>query len=137
MTESNFLSLPIDTIEEAEEAPSLTYKLDLNSGRIAGRIDGIEAVRQAIRKRIITPRFKCLIYSKQYGSEIEQAYIADGSTTIDFIEATIEAYIKDALLPDTRIVSCYDFAVVQEEDRVYISFKCDTAYGETTIEEVI
>ena len=137
MAISNFLSLPIETIEEAEEAPSLTYKLDLDRGRIVGRIDGIEAVRQAIRKRIITPRFKCLIYSKQYGSEIEQAYIADGSTTIDFIEATVEAYVKDALLPDTRIVSCSDFTAEQEEDRVYISFRCETVYGETKIEEVI
>ena len=136
MADGNFLSLSIATVEEAEEAPSLTYKLDLNKGRIVGKIDGIEAVRQAIRKAIITPRFKCLIYSNQYGSEIEQAYIADFAT-LDFIEATVEEYVKDALLPDTRILSCYDFSVSQEEDGVFIRFTCETIFGETKVEEVI
>ena len=136
MAGGKFLELPIAQVEEAEEAPSLTYKLDLNKGRIVGKIDGMEAVRQAIRKAIITPRFKCLIYSNQYGSEIEQAYIA-GSATLDFIEATVEAYVKDALSPDTRILSCYDFTVTQQEEGVYITFKCDTVFGETIIEEVI
>ncbi len=137
MAENHFLELPIATVEEAEEAPSLTYKLDLNSGRIVGKIDGLEAVQQAIRKALITPRFKCLIYSNQYGSETEQAYIADGSTTLDFIEATVESYVTDALSPDTRVLSCHDFSVEQEDDGVYIRFSCDTIYGEITIEEVM
>ena len=136
MADGNFLSLSIATVEEAEEAPSLTYKLDLNKGRIVVKIDGIEAVRQAIRKAIITPRFKCLIYSNQYGSEIEQAYIADFAT-LDFIEATVEEYVKDALLPDTRILSCYDFSVSQEDEGVFIRFTCETIFGETKVEEVI
>lgn len=134
---SVFIPIPVGTVTTQEEGPSKTYKLDLDRGRIAGYIDGIEAVKQAIRKALITPRFRCLIYSNQYGSEIEQAYIADGNTTIDFIEATMEAYVKDALLPDTRIVACYDFKAEQKEDGVYIAFKCDTVYGETTVEEVI
>jgi len=132
----NFLELPVETFEEAKEAPSLTYKLDLNTGRIVGKIDGKEAVRQAIRKAIITPRWKCLIYSNQYGSEIERSYIA-GNASLDFIRATIEAYIKDALLPDTRILRCYDFDVTQEDNSVYISFKCDTVFGEISMKEVI
>ena len=137
MAGSVFIDLPVSAVEVEREAPSLTYKLDLNSGRILGKIDGLEAARQAIRKAIITPRFKCLIYSNQYGSEIEQAYIADGQTTLDFIRATVEDYITDCLKPDTRIFSCYDFSVEQEDDGIYIAFTCDTAYGETRIEEVV
>ena len=70
-----FIPIPIDTVTEAEEQPSLTYRLDLENGRIVGRVDKLEAVNQAIRKAIITPRFKCLIYDNQYGSEVEEAII--------------------------------------------------------------
>lgn len=136
MADGKFLELPIDTVEEAEEAPSLTYKLDLDKGRIVGRIDGPEAVRQAIRKALITPRFKCLIYDHNYGSEIEQAYIAENATD-DFIDATVESYVKDALLPDTRVLDCHDFHVEHQDDSLFISFICDTSFGEIKIEEVI
>ena len=62
-----FVPIPVATVKEAEEKPSLTYRLDLDKGRIVGKVDGMEAVRQAIKKAIITPRFKCLIYDNEYG----------------------------------------------------------------------
>lgn len=131
-----FVPIPIDTVKEAEEQPSLTYRLDLENGRIVGKVDGLEAVNQAIRKAIITPRFKCLIYDNQYGSEIEEAIIAKDATR-EYAEAATEGFIKDALLPDTRILSVYDFRIDFEEDGARILFKADTIFGETEIEEVI
>jgi hypothetical protein len=131
-----FIPIPIDEVTEAEEQPSLTYRLDLDAGRIVGRVDGLKAVNQAIRKAIITPRFKCLIYDSQYGSEIEDAIISKDATTA-YIEAVTEGFIKDALRPDTRILSVYDFQCDFEEDKAYIYFKADTIFGETEIEEVI
>lgn len=97
-----FIPIPVETVTEAEEQPSLTYRLDLENGRIVGKVDGLEAVNQAIRKAIITPRFKCLIYDRQYGSEIEDAIIRKDATR-DYIEAATEGFVKDALLPDTRM----------------------------------
>lgn len=131
-----FIPIPVETVLEAEEQPSLTYRLDLENGRIVGKVDGLTAVNQAIRKAIITPRFKCLIYDPQYGSEIEDAIIAKDATR-DYIEAATEGFVKDALLPDTRILSIYDFKIELEEDRARVSFKADTIFGETEIEEVI
>lgn len=131
-----FIPIPVETVTEAEEQPSRTYKLDLEAGRIVGKVDGLMAVNQAIRKAIITPRFKCLIYDPQYGSEIEDAIIAKDATR-DYIEAATEGFVRDALLPDTRILSIYDFGIELEEDSARISFKADTIFGETEIEEVI
>lgn len=131
-----YIPLPIAEVEETQEAPSKTYRLDLDNGRIAGMIDGIEAVDQAIRKAIITPRFKCLIYDNQYGSEIEDAIIANDATQ-EYVETVIEGFVTDCLKPDTRILSISDFSVTFENDSAYISFKADTIFGETTIEEVI
>lgn len=131
-----FIPIPIGTVTEAEEQPSLTYRLDLENGRIVGRVDKLEAVNQAIRKAIITPRFKCLIYDNQYGSEVEEAIITKDASK-EYIEAVTEGFIKDALRPDTRILSIYDFSFEFREDRAYVFFRADTIFGETEIEEVI
>lgn len=136
MSNDVYIPIPIETVKEAEEQPSLTYRLDLENGRIVGKVDKLEAVNQAIKKAIITPRFKCLIYDNQYGSEVEEAIIAKDATT-DYIEAVTEGFIRDALRPDTRILSVYDFQFEFKEDKAYIFFRADTIFGKTEIEEVI
>ena len=136
MAESVFIPLPISEVTEAEEKPSLTYKLDLDKGRIMGMVDGLEAVNQAIRKAIITPRFKCLIYDNQYGSEIQEAIIAQDATP-EYTEAVVPGFVKDALKPDTRILKVYDFQFEFRTEGAYIFFRADTIFGETVFEEVI
>ena len=136
MAESVFIPLPISEVTEAEEKPSRTYKLDLDKGRIVGMVDGLEAVNQAIRKAIITPRFKCLIYDNQYGSEIQEAIIAQDATP-EYTEAVVPGFVKDALKPDTRILKVYDFQFEFRTEGAYIFFRADTIFGETEFEEVI
>ena len=131
-----YVPIPIETVTEAQEKPSLTYRLDLSAGRNVGLVDGLTAVNQAIHKAIITPRFKCLIYDNQYGSEVEDAIIAKDATP-EYIETVVEGFIRDALLPDTRILDVYNFEIEFKEDAAYIAFQADTIYGETTVEEVI
>lgn len=136
MADSVVLPFPIDTIAPAVEKPSKTYRLDLDKGRIYSHIDGQEAVEQAIRKAIITPRFKCLIYNNQYGSEIQQAIIADDGTQA-FIKAAAEGLIRDTLLPDSRIININNFQIELQDDECFISFQANTKFGEVEISEVI
>jgi len=121
-------------VEEEEELSTRTYKLDLDSGRIVGFVDGLEAVEQAIRKAILTPRFKCLIYSDQYGSEIEDAIIVKDASD-DYIRAAIQGFVEDALSADSRVISISDVDVDISGDAAYIFFSCETIYGEVEIEE--
>lgn len=159
MAESVYIPLPVSTVQEAAELPSKTYRLDLEEGRILGMVDGQEAVRQAILKAIITPRWKCLIYDNQYGSEIEAAVIqSQGSASQDYIKAVVPGFVRDALRPDKRIskVSNFVFAFSDEEkakyfpdlsnalengrisgDSIFISFDAETIYGTVRVEEVI
>ena len=131
-----FIPIPIETVTEAEELPSLTYRLDLDNGRIVGKVDKLEAVNQAIRKAIITPRFKCLIYDNQYGSEIKDT-VTDESATEELIRAEIPRLVEDALLCDGRILKVYDFEFEFNEDSCNVHFTADTIYGTTEVEEVI
>lgn len=130
------IELPIDEIEEEQEQTSRTYKLDLDSGRIRGITDGIEAVNQAIRKAILTPRFECLIYDDQYGSDIK-SLISDGQASRELIETVIPDFVEEALSQDTRIFRVYDFEISFKGNGVCISFKADTIFGETQFKEVV
>lgn len=156
MKESVYIPLLVTKVEEAAEPPSKTYRLDLEEGRILGMVDGQEAVRQAIHKAIITPRWKCLIYDNQYGSEIEAAVIqSQGHASHDYIEAVVPGFVRDALRPDRRITLVYNFvfaftpedkaklfpdlfeAVGDDGDAVFVSFDADTIYGTVQVKEVI
>lgn len=133
---SVFIPIPIDTVEQEQEQPSLTYALDLDRGRIAGRVDGLKAVEQAIRKALITPRFRCLIYNNQYGSEIKQTIIA-GDVSQEYIETEMPRLVKDAVLADSRVLDIYGFLFSFDNEQAFIQFTAKTIFGETVIEEVI
>lgn len=136
MNESVFIPIAVGTVEDAEERPSKTYKLDLDRGRIAGHVDGQEAVQQAIRKALLAPRFKCLIYDHQYGSEVEEAVTVNDATR-EYIEAAVPEFVRDALRPDTRVLDVFDFTFELKEDKAYIGFTAETIFGKVRIEEVI
>jgi len=131
-----FIPIPIGEVEQEREQPSLTYRLDLDRGRIIGRIDGLDAVEQAIHKALITPRFRCLIYNNQYGSEIKQTVIA-GDVSPEYIETEMPRLIKDAVLIDSRVLDVYDFSFSFDSEQAFICFTAKTVFGETVIEEVI
>lgn len=131
-----FIPIPIATVAEEQEKPSLTYALDLDRGRVVGRVDGLPAVQQAIRKALITPRFHCLVYDNQYGSEIKSTIIA-GDTTPEFVRTEIPRLVEDALRPDTRILAVHDFSFSFDGEKAYIKFTADTIFGTTAVEEVI
>ena len=96
----------------------------------------LKATEQAIRKAIITPRWKCLVYDNQYGSELKNEITAKDASQ-ELIETEIPRMVEDALKPDTRVLRVHSFNFSFEEDKCYISFTAETVYGTTVIEEVI
>ena len=136
MSGSVYIPIPVAAVVEAAEKPSQTYWLDWEKGRIVGRVDKLAAVNQAIHKALATPRFKCLIYDNQYGSEIKETIIAADATN-EYIETEIPRLVKDACLADSRILDIYDFSCSFEKERAYIRFKANTIFGELVVEEVI
>lgn len=136
MAESVFIPIGIEEITDAEELPSKTYRLDLDKGRIVGYVDGQEACQQAIRKALITPRFKCLIYDNQYGSEIEDAVTANDATR-EYVRSVAQGFVEDCLKPDTRVLGVSNFTFEFLEDGAYINFDADTIFGKINIEEVV
>ena len=110
--------------------PSRTYALDIKSGRISGFVDNQEAYIQFVNKLIQTERYAYVIYSEDYGVEIESLIGQD----FDYVKATIKANIIDALLADDRTVSVTDFSFKGTDfDSLTFSFWVTSIYGSTEI----
>ena len=110
----------------------------MDKGRIEGFVDGLEACQQFIRKALITPRFRCLIYNNQYGSEIKQAITTEDASPA-YVAAELPRIVKDAIINDDRIIdvdtSAFTFEFV--EDGVYVDFDVQTIYGNLKVQEVL
>ena len=135
------IPIPFETIENEEEKPSRTYRIDWDAGRIIGFVDGREAMNQYIKKAILTPRFRCLIYSSQYGSEIMDT-LMNKDVTREYIETEIPFLVADTLIHDPRVLRVYNIGVefldtYHMQDSCVITFDVDTVYGEIPIKEVV
>ncbi|MDO4680898.1 MAG: DUF2634 domain-containing protein [Aerococcus sp.] len=111
--------------EEMEHAPSKTYQV-INH-RIIGRMDDLEAMRQAVDKVLSTERFDEVIYSQSYGVELND-YIGE---SMDLMMAEAERVISEALLMDDRILAVDHFEMtVVDATTLHIQFDVSTIFGE-------
>lgn len=119
--------------EEVEvQMPTRTYKI--SNGRVNGWIDDLEAMRQAVEKILLTERFEWVIYSDNYGIEIQDLIGND----FDLIKSEIERVVSEALLADERIESVDNFDL-QQTDRssLLFSFTVLTVFGEINMEQEV
>lgn len=110
--------------------PSNTFFIDFEKGRISGFVDEREAVKQAIMLILNTERYKFLIYSWNYGAELEALI----GTHPDIVEDEAERLISEALLQDDRITTVYDFEFSRNRDTLLVNFKVDSIYGDIDVE---
>ncbi|EKN42774.1 hypothetical protein CFSAN001627_04692, partial [Clostridium botulinum CFSAN001627] len=83
--------------------PTKTYKIKDN--RIVGFIDNVEALKQAIALILNTERYEYLIYSWNYGSELDGVI----GRQKDIAESEFKRRIKEALSQDDRINNVDNF----------------------------
>ena len=106
--------------------PNLTYRV--GDSTVAGKIDKLDSVKQAIYHILSTERYSNPIYDGDYGVELEQ-YIGKD---IGFITAGIQETLRDALLQDDRI-SDVQVDNVEKSDKqnnaCLIDFTVFTIYG--------
>ena len=84
---------------EITQYPSTTYKLDLITKRIGSKISGEEAAKQAVMKVLSTERYSRVIYSGNYGVELEDLIGKD----YEYVSADLKRRLESALLVDDRI----------------------------------
>lgn len=130
------VDIDIFDLSETETAPNTkTYKINWESGRITGKADGIESLKQHIKKVLLTPRFQCLIYNDQFGADIKDM-LAQRDNTPELVEAELSRMIEDAL-QDERIFSITDYRFDFTGDFSEIQFTVHSIYGNIQVKEAI
>ena len=113
---------------EEERIPSKTYHIE--GTRIIGHVDGLDAVRQAVEKVMLTERFLYNIYTAVYGIELDRFVGAE----IDYIRADLERTILDALTADDRISGISNFKMeLKNKNSLVNTFRVNTAVGSFNI----
>lgn len=111
--------------------PNLTYRL--GESTVNGKIDRLEAIKQAVRHILMTERWSNPIYDDNYGIELEQ-YIGKD---FGFIVADIQQTLQDALLQDDRIKDVLVTDVsksTEQQNACIVKFTVYTIYGDYTEE---
>ena len=119
---------------EVETQPSKTYKMHIEENIINGDCDGQEAMKQAIYKILNTERYQYIIYSWNYGIELEDLY----GEPITYVIPELQRRIEEALLQDDRITAVDDFEFdTSKKGEVTATFLAHTIFGDIEAEKVV
>lgn len=121
-------------IATQETYPNKTYKMQIDDNRIQGTITkDLEAVEQAVYKILNTERYKHVIYSWNYGVELNDLF----GKPMPYVLPEIPRRITEALTQDDRITDVTDYDLSYTKDgAVLAKFTVVSIYGDFT-EEVI
>ena len=118
-------------VETAASQPPRTYAVNWQTGRVAGFVDGIDALKQAIYKILQTERFAHIIYSWNYGFEANRII----GQSAAYLKSEIQRLITEALLADDRITAVENFKInITGKRRAAVEFTVASVFGETNIE---
>jgi hypothetical protein len=122
----------LDEQSTTTDAPSKTYTFDFDTNElIEVFIDDMQAIKQAAMKAIYTNRDRYLIYSSDYGSEI--FYLLGSGYSEDYLKLEIPRLVKEALMPDDRIVDAQNFVISKDGDTLNIQFDLITNISNDSI----
>lgn len=128
--------LPEDNLNlfdsESGSAPSRTWSIDKNAGRIAGECDGIASVRQAVEIILNTERYRWQIYRPSSGVEYDGLVGADRG----YVAVELGRRIEEALKMDDRVLGIENFSVDFNGSDLSASFTVQTVFGLTDSVEV-
>lgn len=111
---------------EVVEEPSYTPRLNQDTYRISGFIDGLDAVRQAVYLILYVERYDWLIYSWNYGVELIELFGKESS----FVIAELERTFKEAIMQDTRVSDVKDFEFDITKNNIFVEFTVVSVFGE-------
>ncbi|HGS9152715.1 DUF2634 domain-containing protein [Clostridioides difficile] len=118
---------------DVRQEPSKTFKLNIEKSKIDGICDDVEALKQTIFLILNTERYQHLIYSWNYGVELNDLI----GEPISFVIPELERRIKEALIQDDRIENVDNFQFENQKGKVQCKFIVHTKYGNIKAEKVV
>lgn len=111
--------------------PSKTYRMHIEEERVTGTADGIDAIAQACYKILNTERYRFVIYSWNYGVELQDLF----GKPIPYVFSELPRRIREALLQDDRVEAVDGFELSHKGGDVLARFTVHTAYGDIELEK--
>ena len=118
---------------EVEEQPTLTYEWQLKKDRMGDKVEGLEAMRQAIYHIINTERYENIIYSWNYGIELKDLF----GKPVSYCYSEIKRRITEGLLQDERITKVHSFEFSRTQGDVLVKFIVETDFGALEVERSV
>ena len=113
--------------------PGKTFQMTAASKTIAGTLDGVQALKQAIFLMLNVERYEWLIYSWNYGVELRSLV----GKPVDFCIPEIERRITQALLQDDRITAVQNFKFEVKKRKVLTTFTVVSTFGKVNAEKEV
>jgi len=118
---------------DVRQEPSKTFKLNIEKNRVDGICDDVEALKQTIFLILNTERYEHLIYSRNYGVELNDLI----GEPISYVIPELERRITEALIQDDRIENIDNFEFQNIKGKVQCRFSVHTKYGNIKAEKVV
>lgn len=119
---------------EIRQQPTLTYRMQQDVSLVCGYTDGLEAVRQAVYKIIMTERYQYTMYSWNYGIELLDLF----GEPVTYVCPELKRRICEALLCDDRIQGVDNFEYdLSRKGIVHLAFTVHTIFGDVRAEREV
>ena len=114
--------------------PSKQHRMDLEKNRIMETCDGLEAIKQTIFKILNTERYEYIIYSWNYGVELDNLF----GEPVHYACPEIQRRVREALLQDDRITEVDNFEFdISKKGVVSVAFTVHTLFGDLNEEMAV
>ena len=124
-------SISQDFVLNTDADTSRTYQV--LSSKTQGFVSDLEALKQAVYKRLATEKYEYPIYSFGYGFPFDDLIGKDPT----YVKIELKRRVTECLLSDERIQSVSDFAFKTSGDELTCSFKVHSIYGELSISKEV
>lgn len=115
----------------ALKQPNRTYRMQIEEEKIGGNTDNLAAIEQACYKILNTERYRYVIYSWNYGVELQELF----GKPIPYVFSELPRRIREALTQDDRVNDVMNFELSHNKGDVLAKFEVMTKYGVIPMEK--
>lgn len=125
------MTVNLETAGRSQTSDS--YRMNIAKERIKGDVQGAEALAQACYKALNTERYAYVIYSWNYGIELQDLF----GKPIPYVFAVLPGRITDCLIQDDRINGVTDFELSNKGGDVLCKFKVKSTLGDIELQKEV
>ena len=123
----------LSTTLKVERQPTKTYKMNIEYNVINGFCDNLEAMKQVVYKILNTERYENIMYSWNYGIELQDLF----GEPMNYVISELQRRITEALVQDDRIKSVDGFEYQTDRKTISLTFVVHTIFGDVQSEKAV